>query len=174
MDSNIIIAVTGITSIVVGAIGTYFLQKRASERQRKWSLEDEEKRKTYERETERRRVKRELLCNRLDMIEESLKIMMNQVSSTVGREWGYQMGIPMYDDRDELKEQGKRLQSIRGEAWAALLALDSKDLMEHWRTIASAYWDVEETGTVGSESWDKAQKTYVEIMKLTDEMRSQV
>lgn len=169
MDSNIVIAVTGITSIVVGAIGTYFLQKRASERQRKWSLEDEERRKTYERETEQRRVKRELLCNRLDMIEESLKIMMNQVSSTVGRE----MGIPMYDDRDELKERGKRLQSIRGEAWAALLALDSKDLMEYWRTIASAYWDVEETGMVGSESWDKAQKAYVEIIRLTDEMRSQ-
>jgi len=46
--------------------------------------------------------------------------------------------------------------------------------MENWRVIASAYSDLEETGTVDSESWNKAQKAYIEIIKLTDEMRSQV
>jgi len=174
MDSNIAIAVAGIAGTLLGAvvsaIGTYLLQKRASERQRKWALEDEERRKGHERETEQRRIKRELLCKRLDVLEESIKIMMNHISSTVGRE----LGVPMYDDSAELKEQGKRLQGIRGEAWAALVALESKKLLEDWRAIASAYSDLEETGTVDSESWNKVQKAYIEIIKLTDEMRAQV
>lgn len=116
MDSNIAIAVAGIAGTLLGAvvsaIGTYLLQKRASERQRKWALEDEERRKGHERETEQRRIKRDLLCKRLDVLEESIKMMMNHIRSTVGRE----LGVPMYDDSAELKEQGKRLQSIRGEA----------------------------------------------------------
>jgi len=176
MDSNIAIAiaVAGIAGtllgVVVSAIGTYLLQKRTSERQRKWALEDGERRKGHERETEQRRIKRELLCKRLDVLEESIKIMMNHISSTVGRE----LGVPMYDDSAELKEQGKRLQSIRGEARAALVALESKKLLEDWRAITSAYSDLGETGTVDSESWNKVQKAYIEIIKLTDEMRAQV
>ncbi len=63
---------------------------------------------------------------------------------------------------------------MRAEAWAALVALDSKDLMENWQAIASAYNEQEETGTVGSTLWKEAQKAYVEIIKLTDGMRSQV
>jgi gas vesicle protein len=174
MDSNIAIAVAGIAGTLLGAvvsaIGTHLLQKRQSEKQRKWALEDEERRKGHERETEQRRIKRELLCKRFDILEESIKIMMNHIRSTVGRE----LGEPMYDDSAELKEQGRRLQSIRGEAWAALVALESKKLMENWRAIASTYSEIEETGTFQSDSWDKAQKAYIQIIKLTDEMRSQV
>jgi uncharacterized protein HemX len=66
VDSNIVIAVAGIggtlLAAVLGAAGTYFFQKRSAERQRKWALEDEERGKEHERETEQRRIKRELLC----------------------------------------------------------------------------------------------------------------
>lgn len=170
MDSTIIIAVASIAGAIVGIVGTYLVQKRVSERQRKWALEDEERRRGYEQDAEQRRIKRELVSKRLDVLEEAIKIMMNEVGTTVGRE----MGIPMYEDKDILKEQGKRLQSIRGEAWASLVGLGSKDLMENWRAIADAYWEEGETGTVSPDSWNKAQKAYIEIIKLTDAMRSQV
>jgi len=170
MDATIVIAVASLTGTLVGIIGTYLVKKRVSERQRKWALDDEERRKGHEREAEERRIKRELLSKRLDILEESIRIMINQISSAVGRE----LGVPMYDDKDLLKEQGKRLQSIIEGTWAALVALDLKVLMENWQAISSAYWDVMEAGTASREQWDKAQKAYVEIIKLTDEMRSQV
>ena len=36
-----------------------------------------------------------------------------------------------------------------------------------------AYWKQLETGDISSEDWDKARKAYIEIVKLTDELRSQ-
>jgi len=159
MDSNIVVAATGILGVIVGIGGTYFIQKIILERQRKWTLEDEEK-----------KIKRELLSKRLDILEETMGIMMKEIGGVVARE----MGIPLYDDKDAMKEQGIRLQSIRGEAWAALLALGSKELTQCWRDIANAYSEINETGTVGSDSWNKAQKSYTELIKLTDTMRSHI
>lgn len=159
MDSTVVLAVVGIIGVIVGTVGTYLMQKITLERQRKWALEDEG-----------RRIKRELISKRLDVIEEAVKIMRNEVGSTLHRE----MGIPMYDDKDILEAQGKRLQSIRGEAWAALVAFDSKELSENWKAIAQAYSENEETGTVGSDSWNKVHTAYIEIIRLTDEIRSQI
>jgi len=159
MDSTIVVAVTGIIGVIVGIAGTYFIQKVILDRQRKWALEDEE-----------RKIKRELLSKRLDILEEAMGIMMNEISVVVARE----MGIPTWDDKDTMKEKGIRLQSIRGEAWAALAALGSKELTHCWRGIANAYSENDETGTVGKDLWNEAQKSYIELIKLTDTMRSLV
>lgn len=159
MDSTIVVAATGIIGVIVGIAGTYFIQKIILERQRKWALEDEG-----------RKIRRELLSKRLDILEEAMGIMMKEIGVVVARE----MGIPLYDDKDARKEQGIRLQSIRGEAWASLVAFDSKELTQCWRYIANAHSDIDETGTVGSDSWNKAEKSYVELIKLTDAMRSLV
>ena len=159
MDSTVVIAVVGIIGVIVGIVGTYLMQKITLERQRKWALEDEG-----------RRIKRELISKRLDVIEEAGKIMRNQVGRTVSIE----VGLPMSDDGGILEAQGKRLQSIRGEAFSALIALDSKELTENYTTIAKAYGEYEETGTVNYDLWAKAHKAYVDIIRLTDELRSQV
>jgi hypothetical protein len=159
MDSNIVVAATGIIGVAVGIAGTYLTQKVILERQRKWTLEDEG-----------RKIKRELLSKRLDILEETMGIMMEQIGGVVARE----MGIAVWEDKERMKEQGIRLQSIRGEAWAALVSLDSKELMQCWRDIANAYWEIDESGTVGKDSWDKAQKAYIELIKLEDAMKSQV
>ena len=159
IDSTLIIAVSSITGVVVGIIGTYLVQKTSLERQRKWALEDEQK-----------RIKRKLLSQRLDVFEEASKLMINEVGITVA----IALGIPMYNDTDMLKEQGKRLQSISIEAWAALVSFGSNELMENYKAISKAHSENEETGTVGSDSWNKAQNAYVEIVKLTDGMRSQI
>lgn len=159
MDSNIVVAATGIIGVIVGIAGTYFIQNKISKRQRKWALEDEQ-----------RKIKRELLAKRLDIIEEATGIMLN----VVGVEIRQEMGIPTWFDKEKRKEQGIRLQSISGEAWAALVASGSKELMQYWRDIANAYSEVEETGTVDSDSWNKAHKSYTELIKLTNAMRAQV
>jgi hypothetical protein len=174
MDSNIVIAVAGIggtlLAVVIGALGTYFFQKRAAERQRKWALEDEERRKEHERETEQRKIKRELLCKRLDILEELIKLKMLQLSRVVQEE----MGLPYYNDEDTLKEQRQRLQNIDDEAWAALTAIDSKKLTKHCQVVNSAYWNVEGHGQVNPEEWDELSKAYTEIIKLTDGMRAEI
>ena len=159
MDSNIVVAATGIIGVIVGIAGTYFIQNIILERQRKWALEDEG-----------RKIKRQLLSKRLDILEEAMGIMMNEISGAITKE----MGIPTWDDKERMKERGIRLQSIRGEAWAALVALGSKELTQCWRDIANAYSEIDETGTVGSDSWNKAQKSYTELIKLTDAMRALV
>ncbi len=159
MDSNVIIALVGITSVIVGILGTYFVQKTTLERQRKWALEDDS-----------RRIKRELLSKRLDIVEEAIKIMVYCIESTIDRE----MGVPMYDDSVELKEQGKRLQSIMGEVRAALVALDSQGLIGHWKVVVTAYRELEETGEMHPKLGGEVQRAYVEIIKTIDLMRSQV
>lgn len=169
MDSTIITALAIITGTIVGIVGTYFVQKRVSQSQRQWTLEDEERRKGYERDEEQKRIKRELLSKRLDILEEAVKIMINDTSRTLGIE----LGMPIYSDKATIEERRKRLHDISEEAWATVLALDSKDLLENWRAVSSAYWEQLEIGTIGSKSWEKAQKAYVNLIKLTDEMRSQ-
>lgn len=159
MDSTIVVGVTGIIGVIVGIAGTYFIQKIILDRQRKWALEDE-----------KRKIKRELLSKRLGIIEEAMGIMMKEIGGVVAKE----MGIPLYDDKDAMREQGIRLQSIRSEAWAALVAFDSKELTQCWRGIANAYSEIDETGTVGKDSWNEAQKAYIELIKLTDAMRSHI
>lgn len=162
MDSNVVIALVvagvGLTSVIAGFLGTYFVQKKTLERQRKWALEDDGK-----------RIKRELISKRLDVIEEACKIMRNQV----GRTASMQAGLPMFDDAGIFDAQEKRLQGISGEAFSALIALDSKELTENYATIARAYGEYEETGTVNNDLWDKAHQAYIDIIRLTDEMRVQ-
>ena len=159
MDSNIVAAATGMIGVIVGIAGTYFIQKITLERQRKWALEDEE-----------RKIKRELLSKRLDILEEAMGIMMNEIRGVIEKE----LGIPTWDDKDFIKEKGIRLQSIRGEAWAALVTLHSEELMKCWRAITKAYSEIDETGTVGIESHNQATQSYAELIKLADTMRSQV
>ena len=121
-----------------------------------------------EREAEQKRIKRELLSKRLDILEEALKIMINDTSTTLGIE----LGMPIFSDKATIEERRKRVHDISEEAWAIVLALGSKDLLENWRAISSIYWEQLETGAIDSESWNKAQKAYVDVVKFTDEMKS--
>lgn len=170
MDSTIVIAVVGIIGAIVGIVGTYLVQKRVSERQRKWALEDYERKKESDREAEQKRIKRELISKRLDVLEEAVKLMMSDISRTLGME----VGLPILSDKAVAQKRRERVEDVADEAEATVLALDSEDLQKNWRAVAYAYWDQLETGTVGDKLWNEAQKAYVDIVKLTDEMRSQL
>jgi hypothetical protein len=173
MDSNIVIAVAGIggtlLAAALGATVTYVFQKKAAERQRKWALENEERNKEHERETEQRRIKRELLCKRLDILEEAAKIKMLRISRAAQEE----EGLPYYYDEDMIKEQKQRLQNIDDEAWAALAAIDSKELMKHFGVLTPIYWYLEEGGKADPLKVNEVFEAYTAIIKLTDEMRAE-
>ena len=166
MDSTIIAVAGTLGGVIVSSIGAYFVQKR----QRIWSLEDEARNRQHEVEREQRRIKRELLSNRLEVVEETIKLMMRIINIAVGEE----MGLPIYDDKDAMVEIKKRIQHLTGEAWASIHTTGSEDLRGHWRQIARAYWAAMEEGRVGHEQWNQAQNAHVEMFRLMDEMKSTV
>ena len=91
-------------------------------------------------------------------------------SRTIGKE----LFMPIYDDDSLISEKRKRLEDIQGQAWTAVLAIGSEDLTKNYRAVSSAYWDNEEYGTVDHESWDKANKGFVDIVKIIDNMKAMV
>jgi len=170
MDSTIVIAVVGIIGAIVGIVGTYLVQKTTLERQRRWALEDDERNRESQREAEQRKIKRDLLSKRLDVLEEAVKLMISDTSRTLGIE----LGFPILSDKAAAQKRQERVEDVADEAEATVLALDSEDLQKNWRAVASAYWSQLETGTVGDKLWNEAQKAYVDIVKLADEMRAQL
>lgn len=161
METNILIAIIAVSGTLAGAIvsaiATYLIQSKAYEREREQG-----------KEVEQRRIKRESLSKRLDVIEEVVNLMMYFISRTIGKE----LDMPIYDDDSLIKEKRKRLEDIRGQAWTTVLAINSEDLSNKYRAISSAYWDNEEYGTVGPEGWDKANKCFVEIIRIIDNMKA--
>jgi hypothetical protein len=170
MDSSIIAVAGTLGGVIVSAIGTYFIQKTISERQRRWSLEDQDRNRQDELGREQRRIKRELLSKRLEVVEETIKLKMKIISRSVGED----LGIPMVDDEDAEITIKRRVQDITDEAWASVAATGSADLKQYWRQINKAYWAVTDTGSVEPEQWQQAQTAYIEAFKLMDEMKSKV
>jgi hypothetical protein len=170
MDPSIIAVVGTLGGAIVSFIGAYFIQKMVSERQRKWSLEDQDRNRQDELEIEQRRIKRELLSKRLEVVEETIKLRMTIIIRPAGEE----RGIPMYDDKDAQVAIGKRIQDISGEAWASIAATGSEDLKKCWVQIGQAYWTVMRNDHLEDKQWNQAQKAYVEMFKIMDEMKSKV
>ena len=170
MDSSIIAVAGTLAGVIASAIGTYFIQKMVSERQRKWSLEDQDRNRQDELEREQRRIKRELLSKRLEVLEETIKLRMIIIRRPAGEE----LGIPMYADKDVEVATQKRIQDISGEAWTAVASTGSEDLRKYWIQISRAYWAVIRDGHIEVEQFEQAQKAYVEMVRLMDEMKSKV
>lgn len=166
MDPSIIAVAGTLGGAIVSYVGAYFVQKR----QRTWSLEDEARNRQHEDEREQRRTKRELLSERLEVVEETIKLMIR----IIGTAFGEEIGRPIYDDKDATVEIQKRIQHLTGEAWASIRTTGSKDLQGYWRLIIRAYWALIEDGRVEHEQWLEAQNASVEMFKLMDEMKSKV
>jgi hypothetical protein len=169
VDSNIIAVAGTLGGVIISAIGTYFIQKTVSERQRKWSLEDQDRNRQDELEREQRRIKRELLSKRLEVVEETVKLRMTIIRRHVGEE----LGLPMHDDRGAEVAIEKRIQDIGGEAWASVAATGSEDLKKYWIQISQTYWAFRE-GRIEDGQWEQTQKAHIEIVRLMDEMKSEV
>ena len=157
MDNNILIAVIAVSGtlagVIVSTIGTYFIQSKSYERQRK-----------SERESEERKIKRELISNRLNVVEEAVNLMMYLTGRTISLE----VEMMIYNDKDIEREKSKKLEDIGDIAWAAVIATGSEDLKDNYTAITSAFWENMRQGTITTETWDKAYKAYVKIIKIMD------
>jgi gas vesicle protein len=160
LDSNIILAILTVcgtlAGTVIGALATYLVQSKVADRNRKWSIEDESK-----------RIKRELLSNRLDIIEEVVNLMMFFAGLSLRSE----LQIPIYSDRVTIENKRKRFDEIGSQSWNAVAALSSKELSTLYSAIAAAYNEDEETGSISSETWKKANESFPKIIKLIDDMK---
>ena len=174
MDTNIITAIIAVTGTLIVTIISYFvayfIQNKTYTRERKRSIEDEDRKRQFEREAEQSKIKRELLSNRLNIVEEAVNLRMFLAGLTLREEFG----DPIYCDKSTIQEKRKRLDEISSEAWTAVIATGSEELKESFSTISSAYWQSEEQGTVDSEKWDKASKSFVEIIKNIDDMKTKI
>lgn len=166
MDSSIIAVLGTLGGVIVSFVGAHFIQKR----QREWSLKDEARNKQYELEREQRRIKRELLSKRLEVVEETVSLRMMIIRRSVGAE----MGLPTYDDKERDMTMGKRLKNMVGPAWASIAATGSKAIVKYWLEISSAYWALMKNGHLETEQWKQAQVAYLRIVRLMDEMKSEV
>ncbi len=168
MNYSAIIAVVGtLVGVIVSALLTYFVQRRITERQRKWALEDEERHKQQLFQDEKCMLKRELFMRRLDPIEEAATLMGSILHRAVGAE----LGLPMSNDKMIIEQAKQRLQEIRLSAWSAIVITGSEELKRHWTTLSSAYWSLEEEGYVASEYSKVLNETHIAITKILDEMR---
>ena len=160
MDPNIILAIFTVfgtlPGTVIGAFATYFIQSRVADRDRKWTQEDD-----------RKRIKRELLSKRLDIVEEVVNLMMYFTGLSLRDE----LQIPIYSDKVTIENKRKRFDEIRSQAWNAVVALSSNEFLKLYSAIAAAYNEDEETGSIGSEPWKKANESFPRIIKLIDDMK---
>ncbi len=174
MDVNLAIAIAGILGTLIGSAasiyGTYIVQSKASEREKKWAREADEIKRKQEIEDEQRRVKRELLSSRLDIIEEVATIRMFLAGLAVKEE----QGDPIESDKAIIEQKRKRMEEISGHAWACVLAYESQGLKESYQAIGAACYDAEQEGSVDEDVWKKAREGFVALVKVIDDMKTKV
>ena len=172
MDASSWVAIAGILGTLIASavsiVGTYIVQSKVSEREKRWAREADERKRRQELEDERRRIKRELLSGRLNTIEEAATINMFLLGLALTEE----IGDPIYGDRTVLAEKRKRLEEIENQAWACVIACDSQRLKESYQAIVHAQYQAEQQGTVESEQWKKASESFVELVKIIDDMKT--
>lgn len=172
MESSLLIAVAGILGTLVasaaGIFGTYWIQNKVAERERSWARENEERRRTQEIEDEQRKIKRELISDRLTVIEEAANIRMFLISLALQEE----IGDPICSDKVVLGEKRIRLEEISSRAWACVNACGSQRVQKTYHAISSVYYMTEQDGTVDPKEWDKASESFIELVRIIDDMKA--
>lgn len=167
-----IIAIAGILGTLLASVasifGTYLVQSKVSEREKRWAREADDRKRTQEIEDEQRRIKRELLSSRLNIIEEAATIKMFLTRLSLTEEFG----DTIYSDKIAIDGKRKRLEEISGQAWTCVIAVESQRLKDSYQAIGSAYYQTEQEGRVDSIKWNKASDSFAELVKIIDDMKA--
>lgn len=159
MDNNAVVAVIGtLLGVITSAVLAYLFQSRASERQRKWALEDE-----------KRRMKRELIQRRIDLIEEATSLMSSVINMTVE----HACGLPSAKDVYIIKRIEKRLQEILTSAWNAISIVGSQELKENFEVLSRASITMmeEDSEALDMTDYEAAGKAIIAIGRILDKVR---
>ena len=172
LDANLTVAIAGILGTLLASVasiyGTLLVQSKVSEREKRWAREADDRKRTQEIEDEQRRIKRELLSSRLNIIEEAATIKMFLTGLALTEE----VGDPIYSDKIAIEGKRKRLEEISGQAWICVIAVESQRLKDSYQAIGSAYYQTEQEGTVDSIKWNKASDSFAELVKIIDDMKA--
>ena len=169
MDYSIIAVLGTLLGVIVSAALTYTLQKQISERQHKWALEDEERHRKQLVQDEKRRLLREILFKRIDILEEALVLMDTIITAS----FSHACNLPPYS-KDELiiNQSEQRLQEILSTAWNAIVIIGSKELKEKWRNLTEIYMKVRDD-YICFEDNQMATNEVIAVAKILEEMRIQ-
>lgn len=152
---------------------TYIFQGKAAERQRNWALEDEKRNHEKELESEKMKLKRELLVRRLASVEEITGLMVRVLSDTMDK---------LMDSLNVASNAGigavnGRIDEINSDAWTAVLSTGSERLKENYLKISRRYWGLLEDGSLTNEEahdWDKIRDAQLAVLEIIDDMRTVV
>jgi hypothetical protein len=171
MDANVLIAVAGtLAGVVISAFGTYIVQKKVAEKERKWSLESEERKKNEELEKEKRKIRHDLICERLNVVEETANIIYFLSGIMMSETYGE----PIYSDTSMIQQKRKRFEEISGKAWAALEVINSPELKEHFKKISSIYGEIEEYHEVSGKKWEETHEAFQKLEKRIDDIKLEI
>ncbi|MBC8274309.1 MAG: hypothetical protein H8E40_04990 [Chloroflexi bacterium] len=170
MNNSAVIAVVGtLLGVITSAILAYFFQRRVSETQRKWALEDEERRNQKTYQDEKRKMKHALIQKRIDIIEEATALMDSVISMT----FDHACGFPSAKDTHVIKKIEERLQEILPSAWNAVSVVGSDELQKNFEVLSrtSIIMMDEDSEAIDFDAYQEAQGAPIAIAKILDKMR---
>lgn len=156
MGSEVVIAVIAVlgtlAGVIVSTIGTQVIQSRTAER---------------EEEREKIRIRRELVSNRLKIVEEAADIMM----FLIGVGLDETMGLKAHCEPDMMLQKRKRIEEIFHQARTAVGAVKSDELSASFSRMVSQFWECESEGPVVPQDYDIVSVAYGEVAGIIDEIK---
>ncbi len=166
--SAVLTGVFTIVGMVLSAVTTYMIQKKVAERQRSWGLEDDEKRRTHDREEQSKRAVKEVLLERVWLVEEASGLM----ASFVRRQRDVVLGEPPASDTESFEAGRSRLRVIWAGAWNNVAVLGSEAVGEGWGRLTSIYRDALGSGVIDEDDAKKAYEANAAISVALDGLRT--
>jgi len=157
MNSESWIAVVGVLGTLAGTGLGYFAQAMLSKRDRNWAID-----------TEKRTVRRQLLSNRLEVVEEAANIMYFFLVIWESEE----LGEPVYCDKEGSYQKKRRLEEIIAQAFTVVKATGSAELENGFKAISAAYNEVEDNGVLSSEKNVASSKGLEKVIKTIDNLKA--
>jgi hypothetical protein len=158
----------GIIGILVGSLLTYFVQMKTSEKQHKWSVEENEARFQKEIESEKRKRNEELVYSRLKPIEEAILIMSCDLSYSFDQEIGEGSSVNF-----AIIESGReKLDIIYPTVWDSIQLLGDNSIKENWKKFAHTYWSMRREGDFHSLDFQiEVEEPRITIQKSIDKIK---
>jgi hypothetical protein len=166
-----ILSVLGtLLATVIGAFIAFRVQSKVAERNRIWVIQDAEIQRKYQLEDERKRIKQNLVTNRLKIVEDCASLLVFILGINIDDQYG----IKIQSSDKTILEKRQKYEEISSQAYAAIKAIGSQSLEENYNIIARSYWTMVEVGGIESEDWQKTREAYHELIKTADDLKCKI
>jgi hypothetical protein len=177
MNGDILAVVGTFGGTIIGATVGYMLQQRGAERQHRWeldnekrrrvqALEDEERHSKRALEDERRRMKRELVEKRIEPLSEYISLVAKRVDLADRRN----QGLSVYHDEVAERRDVQRIQDLQEAAFHSVKLINSNELQLNYNRLRGVYWSLTEEGCLEEDDARTAWEAAVAIEKHLDQL----